>query len=494
MAGPESADISTLPKPQKRELEDEIGISANLPFTMPYRTGKNGSTTYEIFPTEENEDEPSVKQLMTMRRTDGQARSLYRLITLPIRSALRTSTFQAAPGGEKEAQFIRDMFTLPAVSGGMQTPFSSVIASMLTAIFDGFSTFEQVYRIPRTGPLAGKVTLHKLAYRPSDTVTFLLDEHGQMDGIRQQAIMHGRSLDVFIPGDRVFRYTAQDEERPFYGVSYFQSAFSHYVKKVKLYYLAHLSAQHRAVGTRKGRVPRSASPLNRANFKKALADFGVAQAILLPEGFEIETDYPSSSFDFLQLINHHNSQMSKSVLAGFLDESQGGSKTLVDFSKQSDAMFMLMLQTIMDELAEAVNLQLIPKFVKWNFDSDKYPKFQWGAFTDEQRTAIAELFSKLSVAGPGINVTRDFMFEMEQKMAHELGFDLDYVRIGKEVKEKQALADAKEAAESPLVQQFGSEDFGNTEEGAGQSESAGEEEPADDGFWSVPEDEAPAKK
>ena len=38
--------------------------------------------------------------------------------------------------------------------------------------------FEQAYQVPKIGPMANKIVLRKLAYRPSDTVTFLLDDTG----------------------------------------------------------------------------------------------------------------------------------------------------------------------------------------------------------------------------------------------------------------------------------------------------------------------------
>jgi hypothetical protein len=68
--------------------------------------------------------------------------------------------------------------------------------------------------------------------------------------------------------------------------------------------------------------------------------------------------------------------MSKSVLAAFFDDSQGtgGDASLVDFGRQSDGLFLLMLQTIMGEIEEVINTQVIPKFIDWNFDG-KYPKF-----------------------------------------------------------------------------------------------------------------------
>jgi predicted RNA binding protein YcfA (HicA-like mRNA interferase family) len=90
-----TAEMAT-PKP--RSLV-EIGFDDNMPFTEPYR---GSHLVYK-------HSEVTVQQLVRMRRTDGQARALYRLITLPIRAALQTATFvpaQVEEGGEAEAEFI----------------------------------------------------------------------------------------------------------------------------------------------------------------------------------------------------------------------------------------------------------------------------------------------------------------------------------------------------------------------------------------------------
>ena len=470
-----TTDFEQIVKPKQQEIGQEFGLRQNLPFTTTWTPPKGqGETSNELW--RPDDDTPSIAQLVEMRRTDGQARALYRLMTLPIRSALKGVTWTPAEGGEKESEFIEQMFTLPPNGGGMTSSLNRVVSEMLLAVFDGFSAFEQVYHIPKYGPLKGKICLRKLAYRPSDTVTFLLDDSGGFNGFRQRAYFKGEAMDVGIPRDRAFYFAVQEEERPFYGVSYFQSAFYHYDVKKKLYWLAHLAAQNRAVGTRIGEVPPSATDLDKANFKAALEDFGVMQSMMLPPGFKVEHQFPGGTFDFMQLINHHNSQMSKSVLASFFDEQQGGEKALVDFGRQSDALFLMALQAIMEDIAYVVNVHLIPKFVDWNFGSSKYPEFTWGAFTDEQKEAINETFNKLSTAGQTMTVSEDFMFELEKIMAEDLGLSVDYEKVAKEKEEAKALA--KQQQEAFMQQPQAAGMFGAEEEAPPEEEAPAEVEVA----------------
>lgn len=428
-----------IPKPS---ASVEVGVSAFLPFVTPYRN------QWETL----RSDEITVRQLTAMRKTDGQARALYRLITLPIRAALKTATFvpeDNVEGGEEEAAFIQQLFTLPPSAGGMQVPFSRVIAQMLLAIFDGFTAFEMVYWSPDTGPLKGKWTLQKLAHRPSETLSFLIDDKSTFTGLRQRTMYLGHEIDRVLPAEHVMYYAAQEEERPFYGRSYFESAWYHWDKKFKLYVIAHLAAQRAAVGTRVGKVPANPGREDLEAFKKSLGDLGAAQYMTIPDNYIVESLREFAGFDFLAYINHHNSQMSKSVLAGFFDKEQGGGDAgkLVDFGTQSDALFMLMLQTIMAEIEQVINTTVIPRFIDWNFNSQKYPAFAFGSLSEEQKSAMLELFKTLAVAGQSLTIRPELVHELEKQVSELLGLEIDWDTVEEEMAEEKEMAAHLAAAE-----------------------------------------------
>ncbi len=440
---PRTVAEPTAPDPR---MDIEVGISSFLPYMTPYKSAWEALRDEEI----------TVRQLVAMRKTDGQARALYRLLTLPVRAALKTATFVPvinAEGGEEEAEFVEQMFTLPAYAGGMHIPFDRVIAQMLMALFDGFSAFELVYTAPKTGPLANKWTLKKLAYRPSETITFLVDDHGDFAGFRQQTMFQGRTIDVPIPGEHAIYYAANEEEKRFYGLSYFQSAFFHWDKKYKLYVIAQIAAQRAAVGTRVGTVPPNANKVDKEEFGRALADLGVAQYIRVPEGYKVENLRESGGFDFLAHVNHHNSQMSKSVLAGFFDKEQGGgdSGKLVDFGTQSDSLFLTMLGTIMGEIEDVINNAVIPRFVDWNFGTDKYPRFQFGSLSEQQKKAMLDLFKQLAVAGEALTIRPELVHELEKQVAEEFGLELDWETIEERMEEERIQAEEMAAMEAEAL-------------------------------------------
>jgi hypothetical protein len=437
--------------PKKAEVPDieslgvEVGSDANLPFAAPFNPKSLGveknpdEELQEIVRDESEEWGPTVRQLVAMRRLDGQARALYRLLTLPIRAALTTATFVPAEDGEAEAEFIDQVFNLPPESGGMTVTYHRFMSQLLQGLFDGFSAFEKVFWQPDIGPLAGKYTLKKLAHRPAETISFVADKSGGFAGLRQRAYNAGKAIDVFIPREQSFYYAAQEEERKFYGVSFFQSAFYHYDKKVKMYYIMHLAAQRAAVGTRVGTVPPNATEAAKREFAVQLNNLALAQWMMMPEGFKVEVLKEAGSFEFLDSINHHNSQMSKSILAGFFDENEGAGSndsSLVNFAKPGDDMFMLMLRAVMDDIAAQINHYVIPQLIDFNFPGGKYPVFTWGKLTDEQKAAIANTFDKL-LASPG-NVTPEFIRALEEHQAEEFGLDIDYDEVDQ--REEQEMA------------------------------------------------------
>ena len=74
-----------------------------------------------------------------------------------------------------------------------------------------------------------------------------MDRNGGLEGVRQRANYQGKQYDEFIRAEKVLVYTHRFEENPWYGRSALATAYYHYDKKHRLYWLAHLAAQFKAV-------------------------------------------------------------------------------------------------------------------------------------------------------------------------------------------------------------------------------------------------------
>lgn len=454
---PAEGSALATPKPAERSLGAEFGVSTVFPdagwdtfaFSLPSSSSPGAGGVRAIA------NKASVVPLesrIEMRQRDGQTRSLLRLLSLPILACVKEGEWVASPhfpGGEKEVEFANNMFRLPPQAGGMTSPLTKIVRQVLLAAVDGFSAFEEVYHIPKTGPMKGKIALRKLAHRDSRTIRFLVDGHGGFAGVAQ--VYHdaeGTPKTVKIPDHKSWYYAFLEEENPFYGVSLFETAFRHYEVKSKLYFISQVAAQFAAVPGRKGTYPKNATAPQIAAFGKAMRDFAFDTAMMMPEGFAVDSFVGHTGFDFLKLIEHHSLMQSKSVLMQFADKD---SRMVLIENNAKDAsadLFVTSLQAIMDEIAESWSIHLMPKFIDWNFGSAHYPVFRFGPITDEVRDVLYDIFDKL-VSTTQMNSVPEFFKEIEEKVAANLGLSLDYEAIRKEeALAAEAEAEAAAAAEA----------------------------------------------
>jgi hypothetical protein len=416
-----------------------MGVPDQLPFSGGF--GKNELVDVKDI---------TVQELTTMRRKDGQARAIHRVLTLPLRQAPMTFKPNDGEGsdGEEEAQFVEDAFTQPLHMGGMSTSIKQVFAHLGLALANGFSVFEKVWQVTPKGD----VTYRKLAPRSADTIKFNLDENGGLDSVRQRVHWQGEMRDVTIPSDKVLVYTAQAEENPWYGESYLLPAFYHYDKKHKLYYIAHLAAQFHAVPGRIGSYPAQATKPEKDAFRMQLAKMGFNTAMTKPENWIVDEFGGQGGMpDFEKMINHHDGMMAKSVLAHFIQLGTGSTSGSWALSEDQTDFFTIALETILAEWAEMFTFYAIPQLVDHNFRSRAYPEMQLGPMSDGTKQVMEEVFKAIAVAGT-TNVTKDFMFELEAKIAGELGLEIDYEALQEEFeKEKELEQQASEAALKALA-------------------------------------------
>jgi hypothetical protein len=444
-------------------LNIELGVAPLTPGLFPF--SGNAPGTPKGANTLLNRPLVSVRQLTEMRRRDGQAKALFQLVTLPLRLALATGEWvdpenERSGGQTPEAKFANDMWSLPANAGGMTTGKSKLIRQLLLALADGFSAFEIVRRVPDQGVLKGKITLRKLAYRDPNTIQFQVDKSGGYKGFRQIAkLADANPIDVFIPANKSLVYTQGDEQNPYYGVSMFESAYPHWDAKRKLYYIAHIAAQFAAVPGRIGKIPdvTEADPAQIEQFRAALANFAFNTAMLVPVGYDVVPFNGNSNYDFLKLIDHHNMQMSKSILASFFDSEQRTVLIENNANTSVDAdFFLLSMSSIANDIAETLSVHLMPQFIDYNFDSGRYPVFRPGELNDTTKDVIADMFKTVVIASI-LNSTPEFVRALEQKMSGNLNLDIDYDKIAehekKTAEDQQAQAAAEAQAQAQQAQQ-----------------------------------------
>jgi len=429
-----------LVSPEQESVYAEFGV----PDSLPLFSG--------LFGRDELVDvrDISMEQIRKMIRVDGQARSILRVMSLPLRTA--PLSFRPTEGegsdGEEEREFLEDVFTLPPHRGGMTTPMSMVLAHFSRALADGFAVFEKVWQV---GP-EGNITLRKLAPREATTISFILDDNGGLKAVRQVANWKGRRVDVEIPAEKILVWTAQHEANAWYGESYLEPAYSHYVTKQKLYVLANMGYAFHAVPGRLGTVPANASAAEKRNFREQLARMATNTAMTMPQGWLVEEFGGKGSMpDFLKMIDHHDGLMAKSVLANFLQLATGTDSGSWALSKDQSDLFTLALETILEEWSNAFTFYAVPQLVDFNFTSRAYPDLSIGPLSDATKELMREVFTEI-VDAASVQVSREFLFEIERKVGEELGLEIDYDAMRERMEEEAEMeaAVAKATAEAMI--------------------------------------------
>ncbi len=424
----------------------ELGVLDDLPFS-------GGFGAQELVDAKE----VTLQQIQQMRRKDGQARAIHRVLTLPLRTAALSVIPHGGPGdtsegaGEEEAELVKMALTEPLSRGGMSTSINKVLAHMGMALADGFAVFEKVWQITQEG----KFTLRKLAPRGAETVKFHLDENGGLKAVRQRVHWQGERIDVTIPSDKLLVYTAQHEENPWYGESYLLPAYYHYDKKHKLYYISHLAAQFHAIPGRIGTYPSQAAKGDRKAFREQLAKMGFNTAMTKPVGYEIEPFGGVGGMpDYEPMFNHHDAMMAKSVLAHFIQLGTGSSTGSWALSEDQTDFFTIALEAILAEWGEVFSFYVAPQLVDFNFTTKAYPEIKFGPLSDATREIMAEVFKSLMAASQ-TNVTPEFMFEIEQKIAEVLGLEIDYEALEEDFNRRKEMEEAASAAGLEAFKQAG---------------------------------------
>jgi len=357
-----------------------------------------------------------------MRQTDGTFMALNNLMTLPILATHWdiVPDDENDPDGE-QAKAVENALKRPPERGGMTTPFHLVLAEMLRAIAEGYRYFEKVYTVAPDG----KIVYKKLAGYPSESITILTDDKGGFDGVEQK--IDPGADPVRIPKEKSFLFTHGKEKNWLKGESSFIAAAYHYKEKHDLYYFGKLQAQSGSIPPRVAQAAEKAKQDVMDTVAEQLSDLVELNAsVVLPFGFKMENMGSVNKVDILPLINHHNMEMTRSLLAHAIMLGDGASGSWA-LSKDQTDLLNLVLQGIMTNVEYHINAYVLPDLTELNFAKPSYPQFKFAELTDATLGVLETAFTAIIGAKPEA-LTDEFVDSVVQKMALQLGIDLDDIK------------------------------------------------------------------
>lgn len=391
---------------------------------MMTELGIRSSEVIGSFSQEENPDAKAPDTYIYMQNNDGTVRSIVRLFTTPIVATPISVIPHKDDSGE--ADFIRTVFFSPEHQGGMSTPLPLVVADMCRGIFEGFRLYEKVPQVITEGEWKGKIGWRKLAPRDSTTITLRSDDHGGFNGAHQVAFGPQGTVDVMLPPAKCLLFTFQRERHPLYGESLLKTAFYHYDKKHKLYYLAHKKAEMDAVGLKILKFASSeVSDNERTAAEEAVSKIGVSSRLTLPEGIDLEIDRASSGYSVMGMIEHHDMQMRISSLA---QATQLGTQQKYAYPygkgyKYQNLYLVQSLRSIMAQMTSTLNQWAVAPLIDYNFNTKAYPTLQFEPIADEHEQMVQSIFESLLKKKETV-FPAGFTEEIFAQVAERLGLEL----------------------------------------------------------------------
>ena len=357
----------------KENLINELGVSGttiiNGFIEEDYRSdlqGREGCLTYE-----------------QMRKSDAQVFAILLACELPIRSTKWFIEAGVNSSGkiDNKSQEVAD-FIKYNLFEALENTFDDLLREILTMLPFGYSVFEKVYGLDQNS----QVILKKLGYRKQSTIyKWQTDDRqpglvqlvpGNTDDATESS---KKNANISIPMQKLLLFSFRKEGKNYEWASILRSAYKHWYIKDKLYKFDAIRHERQSVGIPIIYLPKNSTPEDKLEAQRIVRNIRSTEqtGIVMPgpkdEGwlFEFADSRANSGTDLFESIKHHNREISKNVLAQFLElgDTQSGSRALGE--SQWD-LFLLSLEAIAKQIADTINKHLIQEMVDLNYDIWEY--------------------------------------------------------------------------------------------------------------------------
>jgi len=449
---PQKARIVAFPdlKPATRRdlMRGEVGTEFDIGQNMFGLFGQSG----DVF----DYGQILARDFSVMLERDGQAAALEAVLTLPIRQASRA--IEPGKHDAGEAELCHSVLFAPQTSGGMKTPLQEVVGQITSAQVYRKSFHEKVFDIRDKD---GAVVYDKLAFRPAATCELKRNaQTGELDGYRQQKWLWGGQVItrkqsetpgyVDISRIRSLVHINGKHRQPLTGTSELELCHWCYRTKTKILWLwmNFLESQSLPKVVVYGQDQREANA--KADDIASLRSSGVVGFARDPQGaksFEVlESGGSKGATQFADALSFLETWQTASVLAGFtgLSSLAAMGRGSLALSQDQSAFFLKSRQAISLEIAESITHEVIAPLVTLNFGPGaSYPRFEFGALTDEAGGLLVGLFQAMAVA-PALTVPTGILDIITERVATYLNLDVSAVTeiVQQAAKDREAQATA----------------------------------------------------
>ena len=372
-------------KKSKKSKRPEIGGSGTTNFygtidTGEYVTNLKGDALYT-----------TVDQ---MRWSDATVQAALLSCELPIRSA----EWDIEPASDSAqdveiAEFIKDN-----LFNGLISSWEDTLRQILLMHPYGCMVFEIIYKITDEG----KIAWRKWAPRLPKTITkWNVDKNGELENIKQRVLKDGNYQEIEIPVEKLMVYTHRQEGDNYLGTSILRQAYKHWFFRDKYYKIDAVAQERLGIGIPIITLPDGFTDDDYDDAKTMGENFrGHEKAyVVIKEGWMVEMmDLKNSGVrDPMPMLQHHTTEILKSVLAQFVDL---GTKSVGSYalSENQTQMFLDSLDASAKIIEEIINDE-IKKLVDYNWTVEDYPKLTHADLGSVDIKSLSESLSSLTLSG-----------------------------------------------------------------------------------------------
>jgi len=294
----------------------------------------------------------------------------------------------------EQAQEIADFvdWCLKEMTGSVD----SVLMNTAHALVPGFSVQEIIWKELDKEPYAGKIGIDCVKLRPSESFTFDIDFHGNINQLIQT--VDGQKINVPLEKVLLFTYDPQQTGRP-QGVSDLRAAYSHWWAKKGQMKWRQVAAEKFAAPTVVGKYPPGTSKSAQQELLNVLKTFATDTAIVVPVGVEVELLQAGGSvmLPYTEAIDSCNKGIARAIFGQVLatDEGKTGTGSYAQ-AKIHKGILGMFLDGLRESVAETVLYeQLVKRLVDYNYDTHLYPKIKLAPPDERDLTALAGVMDVL---------------------------------------------------------------------------------------------------
>jgi hypothetical protein len=372
------------PAPSKKDILTEIGgtgtiIVGGIISMADYNPDLTGTKRIAIFDQ--------------MRLGDASVRAALLAVKLPILAA----NWYIEPASDSAQDTEIADFVEDCLFNQMELSWNDFLRQCLMHLDYGSAVFEKVFKLNETG----QIIWQKFAPRLSKTIYRWRLQDGITKGVTQILPTGGLRE---IPDWKILMFVNEQEGENYEGISLLRPAYKHWYMKDKYYQTDAIATERQGVGVPIVTIPPSANATDRAKIEELLQNMRTNEAsyIEVPMGWTVGMMDMKAGTNVIKsvkdMILHHDREITKSVLAQFLELGGTNSGSFALSANQSE-LFLLSLQAVSKHIQEVINEGAIKELVDLNYNVTEYPKLEVGRIGTVDFEKISTALYRLALGG-----------------------------------------------------------------------------------------------